>query len=277
MPDPLLKTPVTSPALPNGARYNEVRQKSSHNAFENSDETIFEQITLSNIHSLEVDLHKGKLGVDLDGDWYIYHRDILYPKTDADTFSLFLDKCKRMHNSKNDHEVFTMFLDIHDNFTDEANHTAGRLDQLIESYLPGIVYTPGAFAGTSKTLRAAAQAGNWETIDNLKGKFIFVLTGANIDDEQSVLKQYVDNGASALTRKAFIAPETGRIESVASDPSVVFYNLAWGNRALARKIFEWNFVSRVFPDTILLPVSELPMKRAMLELLCETRRSLKPS
>jgi hypothetical protein len=53
-------------------RYNEVRQTSSHNAFQRP-EGIYDQVVYWRVRSLEIDLHRGKPGRDaLKKDWYIY-------------------------------------------------------------------------------------------------------------------------------------------------------------------------------------------------------------
>lgn len=52
-------------------RYNEVRQTSSHNAFQRP-EGIYDQVVYWRIRSLEIDLHRGKPGRNgLKRDWYI--------------------------------------------------------------------------------------------------------------------------------------------------------------------------------------------------------------
>ena len=53
-------------------RYNEVRQTSSHNAFQRL-EGIYDQVVYWRIRSLEIDLHRGKpFRSALKKDWYIY-------------------------------------------------------------------------------------------------------------------------------------------------------------------------------------------------------------
>jgi hypothetical protein len=55
-------------------RYNEVRQKSAHNALQQQ-EGIYDQIAYWRIRSLEMDLHRGKLGYKpLKGDWFVSKR-----------------------------------------------------------------------------------------------------------------------------------------------------------------------------------------------------------
>jgi hypothetical protein len=245
------KTLTGAPALPNGVRYNEVRQKSSHNAFENPDQDIPGQILFSNVHSMEIDLHKGVHQHDLDGDWYVYHYDpiVSFPDSNVKTFSLFLERCRKIHLWNMNHEVITVFVDMHDAFTNDHNHSAAHFDALIDQYLRGIVYTPIDLLGTSQSLKQAAQAQNWKTLDELRGKFIFVLTdamGASFDDTTSVLHQYVDRGALASTRRAFVASEVITANQVGVFDYIVFYNFSWDNRGLGTNVFNQKFISRAF-------------------------------
>ena len=65
-------------------RYNEVRQTSSHNAFQRF-EGIYDQVVYWRIRSLEIDLHRGKPFRDrLKKDWYIYHIAGIDPDTTVD-------------------------------------------------------------------------------------------------------------------------------------------------------------------------------------------------
>jgi hypothetical protein len=238
MPEPPTGAPLIAPALPNGTRYNEVRQKSAHNAFANEEESICEQIVLSNVHSLEVDLHKGD-----DGDWSIYHADprFLEPYSNVESFMQFLKWCKTLHQWNTAHEAITVFLDMHDDFEDDGNHTANRLDALIGQYLPDSVYTPGELLGSHPTLQTAAREKNWEPVNGLKGHFIFVMTNASHEDffdNATRLHNYIDRGNLVKMRKAFIAPEINSADQIGNYDYAVFFNFKWDDNKLSDTLFQ---------------------------------------
>ena len=102
-------------------RYNEVRQTSSHNAFQRP-EGIYDQVVYWRLRSLEIDLHRGKPGRDaLKKDWYIYHVAVVDPDTSVDRFSGFLQICRGVQRAIPQHEVITVFLDIKDAFHKTAS------------------------------------------------------------------------------------------------------------------------------------------------------------
>ena len=114
-------------------RYNEVRQTSSHNAFQRP-EGIYDQVVYWRIRSLEIDLHRGKPGRDaLKKDWYIYHVAVVDPDTSVDRFSGFLQICRGVQRAIPQHEVITVFLDIKDPFhkSASASQSAVVLDGLL--------------------------------------------------------------------------------------------------------------------------------------------------
>ena len=114
-------------------RYNEVRQTSSHNAFQRP-ESIYDQVVYWRIRSLEIDLHRGKPGrTALKKDWYVYHVALIDPDTSVDRFSGFLQICRGIRRAIPQHEVITVFLDIKDRFhtTASASQSAAVLDGLL--------------------------------------------------------------------------------------------------------------------------------------------------
>lgn len=96
-------------------RYDEVRQKSAHNAFQQQ-EGIYDRIVYWRIRSLELDLHRGKLGYGrLKGDWFVYH-GLHDPNTTVHRLSDFLRLCRGIGQAIPHHEVITVFLDIREAF-----------------------------------------------------------------------------------------------------------------------------------------------------------------
>ena len=164
-------------------RYNEVRQTSSHNTFQRS-EGIYDQVVYWRIRSLEIDLHRGKPFRDaLKKDWYIYHVAGIDPDTTVDRFSGFLQICSGIQRAIPGHEVITVFLDVKDPFHKRASaaQSAAVLDGLLINALgEDHIYRPRDLLARepgAASLQEAVAAQGWPRLEELRGKFLFVLTG----------------------------------------------------------------------------------------------------
>ena len=226
--------------------YNKIRQKSAHNAFQRR-EGLYDQVVYWRIRSLEIDIHKGKMGRDgVRGDWYVYHHS-LDPDTTVDRLSGFLRICYGIGRAIPRHEVITVFLDAKDAFhtTPSAGHSAAALDRLLVEHLgEDRVFTPGdllARSSGSASLQEAVGQSGWPTLKELRGKILFVLTG---DAEK--LETYAD-GNSAAKRMAFLSARVSKPEEAPSDEHhIVFYNLNAKHIKVAKTIYEKGFVSRAY-------------------------------
>ena len=235
-------------------RYNEVRQKSIHNAYQRV-ESIGEQIGRWGVRSIELDLHgSGR-------DWEVYHW-LLDSESSIDSLSEGLALLRGIHRADPTHDALTVFLDLKTSFSGQkrrvpkgpkklrrptivgGQYTAQRLDELIRTFLSRKwLYTPGALrsrAPTASTLQEAAMIGSWPTMRELRGKFLFVLTGPRVR-----LEHY----RSALDGPvAFVAPRVDRPRQVESNPEAVMFNLPDGKarRRLGPSLFERGLVTRSY-------------------------------
>lgn len=227
-------------------RYNEVRQKSAHNAFQQQ-EGIYDQVVYWRIRSLELDLHKGKFGHGaLKGDWYIYH-GAHNPITSVHRLSDFLKLCRGIRRAVPRHEVITVFLDVRDDFhtTSSASHSGDALDRLLVKQLgTRRLYRPKDIlerAPGSRTLQAAIEDKGWPALAQLRGKIIFVLTGP-----ADLLETYLGS-KSPLERVAFLSSPVGRPSDIPGvDPDMVFFNMNAKRVKLANKVHSVGFVSRAY-------------------------------
>ena len=225
-------------------RYNEVRQKSAHNAFQRR-EGIYDQVVYWRIRSLELDLHKGKLGYGrLAGDWYVYH-GAHDPNTSVHHLSDFLRLCRGIRRAMPRHEVITVFLDIRDGFhtTPSASQSGPALDRLlIEQLGEGRLYTPKDLmkrAPDATTLQAAAQAKGWPSLADLRGKILFVLTGP-----ADALATYLGS-ASPHRRVAFLSARVEKKGHVpGTDRDIVFFNMSDKHVKVSRTIRQQGFIGR---------------------------------
>lgn len=226
-------------------RYNEVQQRSAHNAFD-SDQMPPIDVQLSSTHqirSIEFDIEFNFR--DEVGAWRVAHWGAFNTNEDA-TWCRFLSACldhlRTFHNGKPRHEVITIFLDVHNGFG-SGSKSPEEFDRLIESRLgAGNLYTPSQLAGRCRgetTLQGAVRTCGWPTLAELRGKFLVVLTS-----DGGVPGGYFDaRGASWRAwraRKAFVAPGVDQV------PYAAFFNLKDDHRAIARSIFLGGFVTRMW-------------------------------
>ena len=227
-------------------RYNEVRQTSSHNAFQRF-EGIYDQVVYWRIRSLEIDLHRGKPFRDpLKKDWYIYHVAVIDPDTTVDRLSGFLQIFSGIRRAMPQHEVMTVFLDIKDRFhtTASASQSAAVLDGLlIDALGEDHIYRPQDLLARDPgagSLQEAVAAQGWPTLEELRGKFLFVLTGG--EDE---LGTYANSG-SANGRVAFLSTSMSNASDVPAEPHIVFYNMNGQNVRFAKNVHEAGLISRAY-------------------------------
>lgn len=259
-----LDTPVVDPvaedskalaftkAAPN-RRYNEVQQKSSHNSFQR-DEALIDQLVYHRVRSLELDLHtsKGSSWPITSQDWYVYHVDDWDPQTTCHRFSDCLDELRSFHDANPDHEVVTVFLDIKDGWQTSVNPT--DLDTRIRAHLPdSMVFKPANWlwnhCSGETTLQGAAENCGWPWLQDLRGKFIFVLTGSS-----TKLNQYVSYGTTDLARTAFVAHQIDDVDDIDAYDYGVFFNIkaygltngSTGDVVLALDVLSRGFVSRAY-------------------------------
>ena len=233
-------------AFPN-RRYNQVRQKSSHNSFQKQ-EALIDQLVYHRIRSLELDLHtsKGSSWPITAQDWYVYH----FAGVDADTtchrFSDCLDELRSFHDATPDHEVVTVFLDIKDSWKSTVNPS--DLDARIQAHLPpSAVFRPADWVSNhcpgETTLKGVASnpSCGWPLLRDLRGKFIFVLTG-----KSDYLNQYVSNNSVALLRTAFVAHKAEDLDDIDAHDYGVFFNMTTSNQSLAVSINSRGFIGRSY-------------------------------
>ena len=230
--------------------YDAVQVKSSHNSYER-DEPLFDQLVWHRLRSLELDIHNGKrFQSDPTNDFYVYHVDA--PALDS-TSCRRLSDCVRalsaFHAQVPNHEVATIFIDVKDDF--EAGHTAQILDDVLSGVGRSAIFTPADWLARcpgARTLRAATAAPcKAPSLDELRGKFVFALTGGTACGATKLAK-YVEGGAEK--RIGFVAPETTGACSIseisASHPHVVFLNFAAGVTASAGDAAKARYLTRVY-------------------------------
>ncbi|WP_295455737.1 Ca2+-dependent phosphoinositide-specific phospholipase C [uncultured Thiodictyon sp.] len=229
-------------------RYNQVRQKSSHNSYQRT-EGYLDQALYWRVHSLEMDIHTSNNDSHwpaLTSDWYVYHK-WSEAESSVNTLSDALDVLKAFHLAVPEHEVLTIWVDFKDNFTATGNHTPEAFDELLRSKLGrDAIWGPPDLIGDSANLQTAVAAKGWPTLERLRGKFIFAGTTGNLSSSDSQLNQYVDNGKTASQRLAFVAPEITKSGDITAYNYAVVFNLNSDHYSVAADVFAKGFVSRVY-------------------------------
>lgn len=228
-----------------GPRYNEVRQKSAHNSFQKM-ESVLDQMVYHRIRSLEFDFHNSKATrSSLKGDWYVYHINVVDANTSCDRLSDCLKLLRAFHDATPGHEPVTVWLDIKTDWRSGQN--PAELDALLNARIGrDNIYAPRELsdgcAGQSQLRSVVRDAAcGWPLLEDLRGKFLFVLTGSD-----SRLYAYSGSDATADSRSAFIAPGLSSAAQVGVRSYVVFYNMSDSNRHLGDDVQSAHFVGRAY-------------------------------
>ena len=228
--------------------YSELRQKSSHNSYQRS-EALLDQLVYHRIRSIELDIHNGKSGWSkVAGNWFVYHNDT-EPQTTCHRLSDCLNELRALHLANPNHEVVTVWIDLKDSF--ETDRMPQDLDTRITAHLPAAwLFKPSdvmtGCPGVNSLQAAVTGACTWPTHDQLRGRFIIVLTGGSVSTSTSKLNTYVSNGATAISRVGFIAPDLTSSSGISAKQYAVFFNMASPYASLTTHVHLANFVGRVW-------------------------------
>jgi hypothetical protein len=158
-------------------RYNEVSMKAAHNSYQR-DEILVDQLAWSasqpyqaGCRALELDISQSKN----TNMWPVGHDDS-YEK-DYRQLSQFLNELSVWSSRNTMHDVITVHLDL----KPVEPGFPQKLDNYIRNNLHvGVitnVYRPGELMHNEPTLAAGAEKFGWPTLDQLRGRFIFCVTG----------------------------------------------------------------------------------------------------
>ncbi|PCC70595.1 Phosphoinositide phospholipase C, Ca2+-dependent [Nannocystis exedens] len=238
---------TTTGAEASGPRYHEVRQKSSHNAFQRH-EALFDQIVYHRIRSLELDIHTGKaFEAALAGDWFVYHTDVIDDDTHCRTLSQCLDQVAAFARAVPAHEVVTLWIDLKDGFG--GGHQPDDLDALLAAAFADALVRPeellAACPGATTLQEAVTTRGcTWPRLEAWRGRVIAMLTGGDLDDPSGPLATYV--GADAGARAAFVAPGLSDAQDLFKHSAAIVHNLEIGDVTVAEAVRAAGMVSRVW-------------------------------
>ncbi len=218
--------------------YNDVYQKSAHNAYYHY-EGLVDMLLYHRIRSVELDLHPTG-----EGTWGIYHNTSVEKwHSSCTTLKGCLSQLKVFHDAVPEHEVVTVWLDMKRNIFGKTAWVSGNGPGELKSALYGAIGAENIFTvenliergDMAFTAREALADAGWPSLKELRGKFMFVLTGYSDD-----LQAYMSNGAVA-----FAAPEISEAEEMDNFPNAVFFNFNGSNEA-TKDVRARGFVSRTY-------------------------------
>ncbi len=244
----LLRNLTASATSDSGRRYNQVRQKASHNSFQKQ-EALLDQLIYQRVRSVEFDIHIGKSNwYTVLGNWYVYHADIFDADTTCHRLSDCFSELTAFDGTQPLHEVVTVWIDLKDGWSIFPGHQPADLDALINAFFPSSqLFRPSdllASCPSANTLQQAVTTCGWPLLTSLQGKFIVVLTGGDAD-----LDGYASWSSSvAESRAAFIAPSlsSGDYAKITARDYSVFFNINTSHVSIASDVNNQSFVSRVW-------------------------------
>lgn len=192
----------------------------------------------------------------MNKNWYVKHS--LLDKGNNNCCGGSFSDCLKRINAWSDrnpnHTVITVFIDKKENWS-EANEARkpNDLDNLLLSIFPKEkIYTPSLYKKNELNLKDASTKFNWPSIDSLKGKIIFVITNGTEITSRNVLDEYLTlQKANSI---CFVAPEIQneneiwRLPGFSKENSldVIFFNLSYPFKYLAKKLNKLNYLSREY-------------------------------
>jgi hypothetical protein len=166
------------PASLDSKRYNEVRFKASHNSYDRDEQPCTSQLLAlgkktseGRCRGLELDLHQAPA----QWSWCVDHT--VYRSDADDQLSEYLLQLRDFSDHYAGHDVVTVTLDLKHQASDIAAFP-WRIDAYIDRYLGREkLFTPGELQGKQPDLVRGAQVNKWPSLADLRGKFVFCLSG----------------------------------------------------------------------------------------------------
>jgi hypothetical protein len=213
--------------------YQSVKFKASHNSYERDERPVTVQLAWTR---REGDRHQGGcrgLEIDLRESpnlfaWSVHH-DEYQGRADAQ-FAEYLRHLRAWSVFEGRHDVITIVLDLKARARDRRQFPRW-LDATIDEFLGRErVFTPAELQGEASSLVAGAMATGWPSLEELRGRFILVLSG-----DEPTKASYARSARGRLCFADQRLREGDQLPSVTSGDRV-FFNLnatedwSWGDR-----------------------------------------------
>ena len=290
-PNPCIVKPYSDQA-----KYNEVFQPTCHNCYEKQYGTYVEhpdwkhthpecdnqvpdedgykgfQCVLNSLKNVELDFYnKQSFGVEVKRKavWYVRHKpwtenssgnDNLCVGNDGQggTFNECVAEIADYMDKNPEGDVITLFSDKKQHW--RPGQSPADLDNMLTEILGDKIFTPSEMRSRGpgySTLREAAQAGAWPTMEELKGRIIIVLNGGAPGLAAQTQNRYGDDrGDDAVI---FLGPKITKDKHITGKPkhysrysadNSIFYNIDYKKRkdsaALGEQTRALNYVARMY-------------------------------
>ena len=200
--------------------FQDVQFKASHNSYERDERPVTEQLAWSSrqphqagCRGLELDLRQSP---DLWA-WSIHHDE--YQGRADGQFVEYLRHLRTWSTFNGRHDVITITLDLKDRASDRRQFPR-YLDATIEEFLGrDRVFTPAELMGSGRSLVAGAMASGWPSLEELRGRFVLVLSG-----DEPTKASYARSGRQRVCFAVRRVGEGDALPSLTSGDRV-FFNL----------------------------------------------------
>lgn len=170
-------------AIPADLRLNQIQIKGTHNSYHQqpliawhashkyTHLPLTEQLEKRGIRAFELDVHRPTSGADLQ----VYHIAAVDSKTSCSKFKDCLRELKNWSDQHPQHVTIFVWIEIKDGTGGPKFADFNRVDEEIREVLGDRLITPDDLQRRHETLQTAIQMDGWPTVEESRGKFIFML------------------------------------------------------------------------------------------------------
>lgn len=167
------------------------------------------------------DLSSYPLGQGRKKNWYVRHEPLSENENnfgDGD-FGTCLTLLFDWHCRHPNHELLTVFIDKKEAWGDTKNgRSPENLDELILQKIgTRNIYKPSDLLGKYGSLRQAAQAKNWPTLEEARNKFLFILTGGELFNHNKTQAEYIKRRKDKAI--LFVCPDADEPSDITDTPN----------------------------------------------------------
>ncbi|WP_343673544.1 phosphatidylinositol-specific phospholipase C1-like protein [Chitinophaga sp.] len=200
---------------------------------------VLEQLGLKPVYNTDVMREPG---------FKVFHMQDLDVNSHCPTFKMALEQLKNWSNAHPDHTPVFITMNAKDEISKRPEFTKpepftpavyDRLDKELVDYLgKDKLITPDDIRGKEKTLEAAVLKGHWPTVEQAKGKFIFIL-----DEKDQKMTDYMQGHPSLKGRVLFVNAPAGKPEA-----AIMIINDAVKDQQLIRDMVAKGYIVRTRAD-----------------------------
>ena len=165
-------------------RLNEMRIVGTHNSFHVRPLIAFNprhnyqhdmltvQLERYRVRALELDLHRS-----LRGEYEIYHIAFIDDRSHCKAFVDCLSELREWSDSNSQHDPLLVWLEIKDYAGGVRIKSVKPVDSLLRHALGDRLLTPDDVRGSYATLREAIETNGWPTLNEARGRILFLMDG----------------------------------------------------------------------------------------------------